>query len=134
MTPAPSDLLRRALRANAGFSTLSGLTLLLAAAPLGSALGIPEPALLRGIGITLLVFAAGLFRNAARSTIRRGEAALASGLDLAWVAGSGLLLAWPSFEPTRLGRGAIAAVATIVLACALLQLAGLRRLAREGGG
>ena len=124
--PDDSRLLRRALLANAAFSTLTGVTLLLVAGPLAPLLGIGALAL-RITGATLLPFAFGLFQNARRPDLRRGEAWLAVGLDLAWVAGSAALLLgelWP-LEPA--GRWAVLGVGDVVLLCAILQAAGLLR-------
>ena len=129
MNRESSRLLRLALRANAAFSTLCGVALTLFPAPLADALGVPHPALLRGIGVVLLVFAVGLVRNASRVQVHRGEARLASVLDLGWVGGSVLLLALRPVELTSLGVTTVIGVAVAVLAFAAFQLAGLRRLA-----
>lgn len=129
-TPNDHRLLRRALLANATFSTLCGTTLLLGAGALAPLLGVPALAL-RLVGATLLPFAWGLWQNARRPDLRRGEAWLAVGLDLGWVAGSAALLLgelWP-LEPA--GRWAVIAVGDVVLLCALLQAAGLLRETRH---
>ena len=124
-TPSPS-LLRLALRGNALFSTLCGLTLLLAAGPLAPPLGIPALAL-RIVGASLLPFAVGLWRNAARQPISRKEAWVAVGLDLGWVAGSAVLILGELWPLEVAGRWAVIAAAEVVLLWAILQILGLRR-------
>jgi len=124
----PSRLLRRALQANGLFSALSGVTPFSAAGPLSALLGPVEPVHLRILGAGLLAYAAGLFRNARRDSIRTGEAWLAVGLDGAWVLGSGGLLAAGGL--TSAGNWTVAIVADFVLLFALLQFVGLCRIGR----
>jgi hypothetical protein len=125
----PSRLLRLALRANAGFSTVSGLVLAVAAPVLGPWLGIP-PLGLAVVGLGLLPFAWLLFRNAARTPINEAEARLAVGADVAWVLGSVALVAVDPLGLTLAGRVAVVAIALCVADFALLQALGLGRLRR----
>ena len=127
MTPHdPGRLLRNSLRANAAFSLLSGATFIAASEPLSRFFGLPEPTALSGLGANLLVFAALLLLLAASRAIRLWLAALVVGADVAWVAGSGvLILAGPLSTG---GNGAAAAIACAVLVFALLQYSGIRRL------
>ena len=125
-----SLLLRRALLGNAAFSTLTGLTLLIGGGWLGPALGLPAIAL-RVVGLVLLPFALGLVKNARRERVDRTEAWVTVAMDLAWVAGSALLVfgdVWPLLPA---GTWTVVAVADIVMAFALLQAIGLKRSAPE---
>ena len=121
-----SPLLRLALRGNALFSTVSGLTLLLAAAALGPRLGLPVLSL-RVVGAVLLPFAWGLWNNSRRAVISRAEARLAVLLDLSWVAGSAALVFGGLWPLTPAGRWTVLGVADVVLVFAFLQTVGLRR-------
>ncbi|MEM9380665.1 MAG: hypothetical protein AAGB93_12005 [Planctomycetota bacterium] len=127
MQPLRTDLfLRRALKGNAAFSLLCGAVLLVGGGALAPLLGVPALAL-RVVGLTLLPFAFGLWRNASRASVSRGEAWSAVALDLAWVAGSIALVAfelWP-LEPA--GTWAVVGVADVVAFWALLQTVGLYR-------
>ena len=116
----PSTSLRHALRLNAGFSSLSSLTLLVAHAQLGSALGI-DPRLLIAVGVGLVAFAGMLLYTAARSDVHRlrAEALCHSFADFAWVAGSIVVIAGGWLTPA--GTGLVAAVALPVLALGIAQ-------------
>jgi hypothetical protein len=116
--------LRLALRLNAGFSTLSALTLFVAHAPLGSAMGI-DPRLLIAVGVGLAAFAAQLLYTAARSDLRklRSEGLLHSCADFAWVVASLGVIAAGWLTP--LGNGLLAAVAVPVLALGIAQFRSL---------
>ncbi len=120
----PSTLLRRALWGNAIFSTATGVLLLLAGGVLGPFLGIPAMAL-RIVGLVLLPFAFGLWRNSARPAVHRGEAWAAVVLDLGWVGGSAALVAFGLWPMTAAGTWAVIGVADVVLVCALAQALGL---------
>lgn len=120
-------LLTRALAANAAFSGLSGLVLLAAAGPVAGWIGLEGGAWLRAIGAGLLLFAAalvGLTRS--REPARRAVGAVTAA-DLAWVAGSALLLALFPDLLTTAGERTVGAVAVVVAALAAAQLLGLRR-------
>ena len=123
-----TTLLRRALRGNAVFSTLCGIILLAAAGPLGPALGVPALAL-RIVGVSLLPFALGLWRNAGRPEVQRGEAWFAVALDSAWVVGSAALILGNLWPFTAAGKWGVIGVADVVLLCAILQTIGLARSA-----
>jgi hypothetical protein len=125
----PSRLLRLTLRANASFSTVSGLVLAVAAPFLGPWLGIP-PLALAVVGLGLLPFAWLLFRNAARTPINEFEARFAVGADVAWVVGSAALIAFDPLGLTLAGRVAVVVIALCVADFALLQAVGLGRLRR----
>lgn len=122
-------LLRRSLQANAVFSGLSGLVLLFAAGPISSLLGINQRAILIAIGVGLVLYAAGLLRNAQRAVPDPKEASIAVAMDLAWVVGSGIVIALGIL--TAAGNWVVAIVADIVLLFAILQFVGIRRLRRQ---
>jgi hypothetical protein len=125
----PSKLLRHTLQANGVFSALSGIVLIVDAKTLSSLLGVNMPSLLIGIGIAVLAYAAGLFLNARRESIKLQEAWLAVIMDAAWVVGSAILIIANTLTPT--GNWLVAFVATIVLIFAVLQFFGIRRLQQK---
>jgi hypothetical protein len=122
-------LLRRALHANGAFSALSGVVLLAAANPLARLLGLNDALILIVTGVSLLLYAAGLFRNARREIINHAEAWTAVILDFAWVIGSAVVIFAGVLTTT--GNWLVAIVADIVLLFGVLQLYGLRRMRRE---
>lgn len=122
-------LLRGALLANGAFSALSGTILLVAAPSLAATFGVPDPAFLVAAGVGLLLFAAGLFRNATRETINLIEARITVALDVSWLAGSIVLFAAGILS--REGNWALVTVGDIVLAFAIFQAIGIRRATRS---
>jgi hypothetical protein len=76
----------------------------------------------------LLLFAAGLFRNAARAELNQTEAWIAVALDVAWVIGTTALIFAGVFSAT--GNWVVALVGDVVLLFAVLQFWGLRKLRR----
>src|SRR5262245_6459330 len=118
--------LRRSLRLDGVATGLTGVILLVAAGPLSALLGIPAPGVALAVGGLLLAFGAALLWHASRPTLSRGEALLTVVLNVAWVAGSLVVLV--AAPLTLLGDVAVAAVAAAVLVFALLEAAGLRRL------
>ena len=118
--------LRRSLQLDGIASGLTGVLLLLGAGPISALIGLSEPTLARVIGALLAVYAAALLWNAARARVSRGETVAAVVLNAAWVLGS---IAVIELGPlTMLGNVAVAAVALAVLAFAILEILGLRRL------
>jgi hypothetical protein len=121
-----SAFLRRALRANGIFSAVSGLLLILAAAPLAQLLGVSRPATLIGVGVSLLIYAAWLVRNARREVIDAAEASVAVVLDLVWVVGSLALVVTGRLSKT--GNWLVGSIADLVLCFGLLQWYGIRQM------
>lgn len=120
----PTRFLRLAMLADAVASGACGLLLSLGAGPLAGPFGLAE-ALLRGVGLFFLAWAAlvcwlGLSAAPARSAVW-----LVVALNLAWVAES--LLGLALLAPAPLGAGFIAAQAAAVLVLAVAQAAALRR-------
>jgi len=125
-----SLLLRRALLGNACFSTLSGITFLVASKPLAEFIGLAQPAILMAVGLSLLVFAAGLVQNARRDVVNRTEAAIAVVLDFGWVAGTAIVVLAGVLNTA--GNWTAAIIADVVLVFAVLQALGLRRQRQTG--
>ena len=125
-----SRLLRASLRGNAAFSALSGIVMIAAAAPLGALMGIAAPYLLPAAGAVLILYSGTLWWNARRPEVSRAEARIAAALDVAWVVLSAVLLLVAPSLLAPAGRWLVAAVALCVAAFAVLQVLGLRALAR----
>jgi hypothetical protein len=121
-----SGLLSRALWLDAVVSGVAGVGLLAVPGTIAAFLGLASRGLVAGVGVALLLWAAGLARNARRETPSRTEAAWTVALNLAWVAGSAVVIAggWLSTS----GNWAVALVADAVLAFAILEAIGLRRM------
>ncbi|MDJ0787228.1 MAG: hypothetical protein QNK05_10515 [Myxococcota bacterium] len=128
MTGSDDRLLRNSLRANAGFSTLSGLAFCFAGAPIAGFIGVAPAALVTSVGVNLLGFAAALLWLSSRPRISLVLARIVIGLDLAWVAGTAVAIYADVF--TRGGALAALAIAAVVLDFAVLQWLGVRRLER----
>jgi hypothetical protein len=121
-----TTFLRRSLQIDGIASGLCGVILVLAAQPISTLIGLSAPGIARAVGVLLLVYAAALLVNASRAPLSRGEALLAVVLNAAWVAGSAALIVAGPLTP--LGNWAVAALAVAVLAFAVLEAVGLRRL------
>ncbi len=119
-------LLRKALMGNALFSTLSGLTILLAHEWVLRVLGLSQNVSLMILGIGLLVFAATLVINARRQQVRTSDAWIAVSMDVAWVLASFVIVFVAPLSTS--GKWIVAGIADVVLLFALLQLAGIRRI------
>ncbi len=123
-----SAFLRRSLRANGAFSLVTGLAMVVACKPLSNLIGAGHPLILAGIGVSLLAFAAGLFRNSQRVSVDEREAMTAIILDFGWVVGSVVVISFGVL--TSPGNWTVATVADLVLVFAILQAVGLRRVRR----
>jgi hypothetical protein len=123
------QLLRKALLANASFSTISGLVLIFAERWVVRLLGLPETINLITLGISLLVFAAILVLFARKNPIKLLDAWIAVILDAAWVIGSYPLLVVVPFSTS--GKWVVGIVAEVIMLFALMQWLGIRRI-RKG--
>jgi hypothetical protein len=123
------QLLRMALMGNALFSTISGLTLILAGQWVVRLLGLPEAVNLLTMGISLLVFAVTLVVFARKKPIKVSDAWIAVLLDLAWVIGSYPLLFVVPFSTT--GKWIVGIVAEVVMLFAVVQWLGIRRIRKR---
>lgn len=106
--------LRFALGANALFSFVSGLLMLLRPSLVGGWLGVDAPLLLQIVGFGLLIFTAELVYQAARPRMLTWRALLASAADFLWVIGSVVLLVFWSQLFSSEGVALIAGVAGVV--------------------
>ena len=122
-------LLRLALRGNATFSLFSGLVLVIFNGAIRDLMGIEPSWLLPAVGGGLALFALDLIRTAAGPRIDARKAWAIVLMDAGWVAGSAGLVALGILTST--GHWIVVGVALVVADFALLQYAGLRRLARQ---
>jgi len=123
------QLLRKALLANASFSTISGLVLIFAERWVVRLLGLSETINLITLGISLLGFAAILVLFARKNPIKLLDAWIAVILDAAWVIGSYPLLFVVRFSTS--GKWVVGIVAEVIMVFALMQWLGIRRI-RKG--
>jgi hypothetical protein len=132
----PSDrLLRRTLWGNAVFSVISGAVLVAAATPFArmateapvSLLGLDLAIVFELLGVGVIAFGAICGWAASRESLPRGVAQVIFIADIAWVAGSALVLMLPAAW-TGVGIAGIVVVALIVADLAVLEYLGLRRL------
>lgn len=126
-TSQESSLLRNALRGNALFSGLSGIVSLLAAQSLAAFTGIQESLVFVVLGVVLILFAVDLIWIASRESINRRFAVAVIFMDVAWVAGSAIILLFDLVPLTVAGRWTIVFLAEVVAVFAILQTIGLRR-------
>jgi hypothetical protein len=134
MTVSSDRLLRRTLWGNAVFSVISGAVLVVFAGPF-AALATEAPLAVAGFDLAIVfellglgVVAFGLIAGwaASREILPRGLARAIFAADIAWVAGSALVLLMASWS--TIGIAGIAVVALIVADIAVLEYLGLRRL------
>ena len=125
--------LRIALLANALFASATGSLILIAPATVVALLGIAYHPFLTVIGAGLVVFALDLAHQATRGRIQTWRAAYATVLDLAWVAGTVVVLATQHHVFTTTGVVLIAAVGALVLGFAIGQGWGIDTAHRVAG-
>jgi hypothetical protein len=122
-------LLKKALTGNAVFSVVSGVAILFANRWLVKFLGLPEKVSLANLGISLIVFAGLLWLNARRPRIKISDAWVAVIMDSAWVVGSYTLIFVVPFSAG--GKWIVALVAELVLAFAIVQWMGIRKIRKH---
>jgi hypothetical protein len=127
-----SRLLRHALLANACFSGLSAVVILLTAKPLASLLGAIKPADLSVLAISLIFFSAVLFRTTRSANVSSVSAWIFVLLDMAWVIGSAAVIL--AGVLTVAGNWIVGLVADVVLLFAVLQFVGIRKLRSTPAG
>jgi len=125
----PACFLRNALMGNALFSTLSGLTILLAQGWVLRILGLPSTVTLLILGAGLIVFAVTLVINASKQQVKKSDAWIAVLMDVAWVVGSYILIFTVPFSTE--GKWVVGVVAELVLVFAVLQFVGIRRIQKS---
>ena len=135
MTASSDRLLRRTLWGNAIFSVISGAVLVAFAGPF-AALATEAPLSVGGLdlaivfellGVGVMVFGALAGWAASCEALPRGWARTIFVADVAWVAGSALVLLLPA-PWSAIGIAGIVVVALIVADIAVLEYLGLRRL------
>lgn len=135
MNASTDRLLRRTLWGNAAFSVLCGAGLAIFAAPFATAaatapvslMGLDLAIVFELLGLGVIAFGAFSAWVASRQTLPQGWARLIFAADIAWVAGSVLVLALPATW-TLAGFAGIVVVALVVADLAILEYLGLRRL------
>jgi hypothetical protein len=135
MTASSDRLLRRTLWGNAAFSVVSGATLAVLAGPFAraatdapvSVLGLDLAILFELLGVGVVAFGALCAWIASRAELPQGLAQFIFAADLAWVAGSVLVLALPASWTTA-GIAGIVVLALIVADLAILEYLGLRKM------
>jgi len=135
-----SALLRKAMLANAAFSTISGLVFVLFAEEIAvfEGLGTSAAGLVTEVGILLFVFASFLvfavnrFKTKSRALFISGEIAVA--LDVLWVIGTVIVIVFDMPAMTVGGQWAAIIVALLVLDFAVFQFIGLKRMYKSGLG
>ena len=139
MNASTDRLLRRTLWGNAIFSVASGTALAIFAGPFArvaahapvAVMGLDLAIVFELLGVGVIAFGALCAWAASRKTLPQGLARLIFAADLAWVAGSVLVLALPASWTTA-GIAGIVVVALIVADLAILEYLGLRRLTGAG--
>ena len=124
------DLLKKALTGNAVFSVVSGLAILFANRWLVKFLGLPDEVSLAILGVSLIVYAAILWLNARRPKIKIADAWIAVIMDAVWVIGSYVLIFVVPFSVS--GKWVVALLAELVMAFAILQWLGIRKIRKAG--
>jgi len=122
-------LLKKALAGNAVFSVISGVAILIANRWLVKFLGLPDNVNLALLGISLIVYAVLLGLGARKAKIKITGAWVAIIMDVVWVIGSYTLIVVVPFSVG--GKWAVALVAELVLAFAVLQWMGVRRILKS---
>jgi hypothetical protein len=123
------DLLKKALAGNAVFSVVSGVAILFANRWLVKFLGLPAKASLAIVGVSLIVYAVILWVNARRAKIKIIDAWAAVIMDAVWVVGSYTLILAVPFSVG--GKWVVGLVAEVVLAFAMAQWLGIRRVQKS---
>ena len=124
------SLLRRSLLANAVFTTVCGLGLVLASGALSTLIGAVGATELIITGVILLFYAGDLARTAFGKRLPRSRVYYFIVMDVLWVIGSAVVL-WGLAVPfTAAGRWIILLIADAVGLFAVLQYLGLRRLSK----
>lgn len=121
-----SNFLRLSLRGNAFFSSLSGLSFLVASERIAAILGnVPAPVVL-SVGLQLLLFAGALVWLASRPEVSVPLAITVIVADLLWVVATAVVVYADLF--TQNGEILALVLADVVLILAILQTIGVRRM------
>ncbi len=126
--------LRTALVANALFSALTGVALLVFGEPIAGWIGVGTPVVHRVVGAGLIAFAGFVAWTGTRRTVDTFRAALISLADLLWVIGTGVLILSSLGTVEAHGVTALLLVAAVVLFFGLRQLRGIGETYRDAHG
>ena len=125
---------RAFLGMNAGFSVLTGATLLIqpdtVSRMMFADLAAWQPVVMRALGFGLLIFAAAMIMMAKNRRVTRIEIMLIVFADIGWIICSALLLALAGPLFTANGTLIVEGIAALVGIFAVGQFAGARRIAR----
>lgn len=124
----PRKNLRAVLKANAAFSSASGIVLIIAKQPIAELMHIKYPEILMYIGIGLLAFAVSLVFTAIKSTLSVPQVKMIIWQDWAWVIGSTVIVAFQLFEMSTIAYVLVTVVALLVGLFAVLQAKHLKQL------
>ena len=135
MNASADRLLRRTLWGNAAFSVVSGGVLAVFAVPFArvaadapvSVMGLDLAILFELLGLGVVAFGALCAWIASRPELPQAWARVIFAADIAWVAGSALVLALPASWTTA-GFAGIVVVAVIVADFVILEYLGLRKI------
>ena len=119
--------LKNVLRANAIFSTVSGLVFILFAGSLASLLGITNSLVLVGLGAVILPFAIYVYKVSTMDTLNSKLVWVIIELDVLWVVASAVLLLTNLVPLTLAGKWVVGLTAEIVAVFAILEYVGLRK-------
>ena len=120
-------LLNTGITANAVFTSLSALILILFSGPIAKYMGLSNPQILAAVGVVLALYVPFLVWTARKFPVPRALAWAIIELDLLWVAGSAVLIFTEFAGLTSGGKWVLAIVADIVAAFAVVQYIGLRK-------
>jgi hypothetical protein len=127
--PAPG-LLRGSLWIDAGLSGANGAVFLVAAGPIGEALGL-STALVAALGAFFVAYASALAFLATRSWLGPEQVRLVAAGNTGWVVASAVVLVSGLLDPTTAGDVWLIAQALLVLDFALLQAYAARSVSRR---
>lgn len=119
--------LQNVLRANAIFSTVSGLVFIFFARSLAELMGITNSMILVGLGVLILPFAVYVYKISTMETFNSKLVWVIIELDLLWVVASAVLLLTNLVPLTTAGKWTVGLSAAIVAVFAVLEYAGLRK-------
>jgi hypothetical protein len=123
-----SALLRNTLKVNALASAVSGLLFFLGSAALAPLMSVDSPILLGAIGVSVVVFAFGVFLVFQETPLDVRKARIIFALDILWVVGSILLLIADPLTLSNEGKWIVLILADAVGVFAVLEYFGLRRM------
>jgi hypothetical protein len=121
--------LKNVLLINAVSSGATGIGLVVLADTVAELFGTSAAGAVMGVGIFLVVFAAGVLNEALQRTTRITHVYIIIALDILWVIGSVAIVLPQLFNLSAIGYIAITAVALWVAAMAYLQMKGVKQIA-----